>query len=116
FYGPADLAWHETRVGLLTRKGKTAENAARTALESIDATSFPRDYTLFTLQLGTVLIHLGQLDEAISLTRTTIQGVHTVRGSGRIVADLRRTVDLLGKQNYSPAKAFATAARRLVAS
>lgn len=68
------------------------------------------------MRLGTVLTRLGQLDEAIRVTRTAIQGVHAVRGSGRIVTDLRRTVDLLGKQNYPPAKNFATAARRLIAS
>ncbi|MGQ0777620.1 MAG: hypothetical protein ACT4NY_24955 [Pseudonocardiales bacterium] len=116
FYGPADLAWHETQVGLFTRKGAAAENAARTAVESVDATAFPRNYLLYTVRLGSVLTQLKQLDEAISVTRTAIQGVHEVRGSGRIVADLRRTVELLGKQNYPPARTFATAARRLIAS
>ncbi|MGH3940433.1 MAG: helix-turn-helix domain-containing protein [Pseudonocardiaceae bacterium] len=114
FYGPADLAWHETQVGLLTRNGRAAENAARTAVDRVDATSFPRNHILYTVRFGNVLTHLGQLDEAISVTRTAIQGVHAVRGSGRIVADLHRTVDLLGKQNYPPAKNFAAAARRLV--
>jgi hypothetical protein len=68
------------------------------------------------VRLGTVLTHLGQFDEAISVTRTAVQGVYAVRGSGRIVADLRRTVDMLGKQNYPPARTFATAARRLILS
>jgi hypothetical protein len=40
--------------------------------------------------------------------------VDTVRGSGRIVSDVRRTVDLLGQQNYPPTRTFATAARRLL--
>lgn len=116
FYGPADLAWHETQVALLTRRGKAAESAARTAVDNVDATAFPRNHILYTVRLGTVLTHRRQLDEAISVTRTAIHGMHAVRGSGRIVADLRRTVDLLGKQNYPPAKTFATAARRLVSS
>lgn len=116
FYGPADLACHETQVGLLTRKGKAAENAARTAVENVDAIAFPRNHILYTVHLGTVLTRLGQLEEAISVTRTAIQGVTAVHGSGRITTDLHRTIDLLGKQNYPPAKTFATAARRLIAS
>lgn len=52
FYGPADLAWHETQVGLLTRRGKAAENAARTAVDSGDATAFPRNHTLYTVRLA----------------------------------------------------------------
>jgi hypothetical protein len=46
FWGLADLAWHETRVALAAKQGKAAEVAARTALASVDATSFPRNHTL----------------------------------------------------------------------
>jgi hypothetical protein len=52
FWGPADLAWHETRVALATRQGKPAEVAARTALASADAASFPRNHTFYTASLG----------------------------------------------------------------
>jgi hypothetical protein len=61
-----------------------------------------------------VLIRRGQLDEAIAVTSDAVQQVDSVRGSARIVARLNRTVDLLGQQDYPPAKMFATAARRLL--
>jgi len=37
-----------------------------------------------------------------------------MRGCGRAVTQLHHTVDLLGRQNYPPAKSFAAAARRLL--
>lgn len=114
FWGPADLAWHETRVALVTRQGKAVEIAARTALASADAASFPRNRTLYAAGLGSVLAQRGQLDEAISVTSEAIQAVHVVRGSGLTIASLRQTVDLLGQQKYVPARSFATAARLLL--
>ncbi|MGA9311272.1 MAG: helix-turn-helix transcriptional regulator, partial [Pseudonocardiaceae bacterium] len=111
--GPADLAWHETRVALVTKQGKSAEVAARTALATVDATSFPRNHTLYAAGLGSILTQRGQLDEAINVTSQAIQGAHAVRGSGLAVSNLRQVVDLLGQQKYLPAKTFATAARRL---
>ena len=116
FWRPADLAWHGTRVALATRQGKYAEVAARTALASVDATSFPRNHTAYGAGLGSVLTQRGQLDEAISVTSEAIHAVHAVRGSGWTVASLHHTIDLLGQQNYALAKAFATAARRLLPS
>lgn len=114
FWGPADLVCHETRVGLIIRNGRTAETAARAALANVDAEAFPRNHTLYTARLGSVLTQLGQLDEAIAVVGRAVQGVDAVQGSGRIVADLYRTVDLLGKRSYPPARAFAAAARRLL--
>ncbi|MGB6162696.1 MAG: helix-turn-helix transcriptional regulator [Pseudonocardiaceae bacterium] len=114
FWGPADLAWHETRVALITKQGKSAEVAARTALASVDTASFPRNRTLYAAGLGSVLTQRGQLDEAISLTSEAIQGVHAGHGSGRIITRLHRTVDLLGQQRYPPATTFAAAARHLL--
>jgi hypothetical protein len=114
FWGPADLAWHETRVALAARQGKSAEVAARAALANVDTVSFPRNHTLYTAGLGWVLAQRGQLDEAISVTSEAIQGVHAGHGSGRIVANLHRTADLLGQQKYPPATTFAAAARRLL--
>ncbi|MGH3427440.1 MAG: hypothetical protein ACRDQZ_07715, partial [Mycobacteriales bacterium] len=64
--------------------------------------------------LGSVLVQRGRLDEAISVTTEAIRGVHAEHGSGRIVTSIHRTVDLLGQQKYSPATAFAAAARRLL--
>jgi hypothetical protein len=101
---------------LATRQGKYAEVAARTALASVDATSFPRNHTAYGAGLGSVLTQRGQLDEAISVTSEAIHAVHAVRGSGWTVASLHHTIDLLGQQNYALAKAFATAARRLLPS
>ncbi|MGH3772680.1 MAG: helix-turn-helix domain-containing protein [Pseudonocardiaceae bacterium] len=114
FWGPADLAWHETTVGLVTRDGKTAEAAARAALASADADAFPRNHILYTAGLGSILTRLGQLDEAIAVTSDAVQRADAVRGSGRIVSDLHHTVDLLGKQNHPPARTFAIAAHRLL--
>jgi len=71
----------------------------------------PRNHTLYSVRLGSVLTQLGQLDEAIAVTSDAVQRVATIRGSGRIVADLHRSVDLLEQQNYPPAHAFARAAR-----
>ncbi|MBV9139922.1 MAG: helix-turn-helix domain-containing protein [Pseudonocardiales bacterium] len=114
FWGPADLAAHEKSVALATRQGKAAEVAARTALASVDATAFPRNYTSYTASLGLVLAQRSQLDEAISVTTEAIQAVHAGHGSGRIVTRLHRTLDLLEQQKYPPATTFATAARRLL--
>ncbi|MGB8231240.1 MAG: helix-turn-helix transcriptional regulator [Pseudonocardiaceae bacterium] len=114
FWGLADLAWHETRVALATKQGQAAEVAARTALASVDATSFPRNHTLYAAGLGSILTQRGQLDEAINVTSQAVQGAHAVRGSGLAVSNLRHVVDQLGQQKYTPAKTFATAARRLL--
>ncbi|MGH3866490.1 MAG: hypothetical protein ACRDQ4_10205 [Pseudonocardiaceae bacterium] len=64
--------------------------------------------------MGLVLTQRGQLDQAISVTTEAIQTVHAVRGSGRVVASLHRTVDLLGQQKYPPAATFAATARHLL--
>ncbi len=114
FWGPADLAWHETQVALAARQGKSAEIAARAALANADATSFPRNRTLYAAGLGSVLVQRGQLDEAISVTSEAIQAVHAVEGSGLTIASLRQTVNLLGQQKYAPARSFATAAHLLL--
>ncbi len=114
FWGPADLAWHETRVALVTKQGKSAEVAARTALARVDATSFPRNHILYAAGLGSILTQRGQLDEAISVTSQAVQGAHAVRGSGLALSNLRHVVALLEQQKYPPAKTFATAARRLL--
>lgn len=114
FWGPADLAWHETRTALATGNGRSAELAARAALTSVDKDAFPRNHTLYTVRLGSVLTQLGQLDEAINITSEAIQGVYGVRGSRRVFSDLHRTVGLLEQQKYAPATTFAAAARRLL--
>ncbi|MGH3930056.1 MAG: hypothetical protein ACRDTF_08785, partial [Pseudonocardiaceae bacterium] len=114
FYGPSDLAWHETLTAVLMRNGKLAETAARAALANVNATSYPRNHVLVTVRLGSVLIQIGQLDEASNVTSRAVHAVHTIRGSGRTISDLRHTIDLLGRQNYPPAKSFATAAHRLL--
>ncbi|MGH3797307.1 MAG: helix-turn-helix domain-containing protein [Pseudonocardiaceae bacterium] len=114
FYGSTDLAAHETTAALLMRNGKLAETSARAALADVDATSFPRNHVLRTVRLGSVLTQVGKLDEAINVTSRAVHGVHTIRGSGRTITDLRHTIDLLGRQNYPPAKSFSTAAHRLL--
>jgi transcriptional regulator with XRE-family HTH domain len=114
FWGPADLACHEQRVALLGRKGKAAEVAARAALASVNIMSFPRNHVAYTVDLSSVLTQLGQFDEAISVTSDAIHRVRKIQGSGRTIAKLRRTVDLLGQQKYAPAKNFASAARLLL--
>jgi hypothetical protein len=116
FWGPADLAWHETQVALVGRKGKSAEAAARAALAGVDIALFPRNHVCYTVGLSSVLTQLGQFDEAISVTSDAIHGVQGMRGSGRTIAKLRHTVDLLGQQKYEPAVTFATVARRLLPS
>lgn len=62
------------------------------------------------------MTRLGQLDEAISLASNAIQGAHEIQGSGYVITNLRRAVDLLEKQKYPPATTFATAARRLLSA
>ncbi|MGH3828716.1 MAG: helix-turn-helix domain-containing protein [Pseudonocardiaceae bacterium] len=112
FWGPADLAWHETKVALATGQVKSAEAAARAALARVDPVLFPRNHTLYAAGLGLILAQRGQLDEAISVTTDAMH--QEFRGSGRVIANLRRTVDLLGQQKYPPATTFAAAARRLL--
>jgi transcriptional regulator with XRE-family HTH domain len=114
FWGPADLSAHEIMVALATGQGRLAEAAARRALANVDAEAFSRNHVSYASHLGLVLIQRRQLDEAITVTSNAIQRVDTIRGSGRITARLNRTVDLLGQQDYLPAKTFATAARRLL--
>lgn len=114
FWGPADLAAHEIMVGLTTGQGHLAETAARKALASVDAEAFPRNHISYSSHLGLVLVRRGQLDEAIAVTSNAVQLVDAVCGSGRIVARLNRTIELLGQQTYQPAKMFANAARRLL--
>lgn len=116
FWGPGDLAWHETRTAMATRDGRSAESAARAALTGVDQEAFPRNHTLYTVGLSSVLTRRGQLDEAITVTSEAIEGVHAVRGSRRAISDLQRTVNLLGQQKYPPAATFAAAARRLLPS
>lgn len=116
FWGPADFASHETRTALAIGNGRAAESAARAALASVDAKAWPRNHTLYTARLGSVLTRRGQLDEAITVTSEAIEGAHAVRGSRRAISDLHRTVDLLGQQKYPPAATFAAAARRLLPS
>lgn len=114
FWGPADLAAHEIMVALPAGQAKLAEAAARRALSSVDTEAFSRNHASYAAHLGLVLIRRGQFDEAIAVTRDAVQQVDAVCGSGRIVARLNRTVDLLGQQDYPPAKIFAIAARRLL--
>jgi hypothetical protein len=73
-----------------------------------------RVITLYTVDLASVLIQFGQLDEAISVTSDAIHSVQDVQGSGRTIAKLRGTVDLLGQQCRAPATTFATTARRFL--
>ncbi|MGH3722462.1 MAG: hypothetical protein ACRDRI_27240 [Pseudonocardiaceae bacterium] len=80
FWDPADLAWHETSVALATGQGKSAEIAARTALASVDAVTFPRNHTLYVANLGSVLVQRGQLDEAISVRPAEIPPGDHLRG------------------------------------
>jgi hypothetical protein len=101
-------------VALATGQGRLAEAAARRALANVDAEAFSRNHVSYASYLGLVLIQRRQLDEAITVTSNAVQRVDTIRGSGRITARLNRTVDLLGQQDYLPAKTFATAARRLL--
>lgn len=114
FWGPADLAWHETRTALATGNGRSAESAARAALTSVDQDAFPRNHTLYTVRLSSILTRRGQLDEAITVTSEAIEGAHAVGGSRRAFSDLHRTVNLLEQQKYPPATTFAAAARRLL--
>lgn len=116
FWSPADLACHETRTALALGRPQIAERAARAALACADRHAFPRNHTIYTVRLASVLTRVGQLDEAIDVTSRAVQNADLLRGSRRINTDLRRTVDLLGQQSYAPAQTFATAARRLLAA
>ncbi|MGH4016742.1 MAG: helix-turn-helix domain-containing protein [Pseudonocardiaceae bacterium] len=114
FWGPADLAWHETRVALAFGQGTLAVGAARAALVANDAQAYPRNQALYTVGLGSVLTRVGQFDEAIVITSEAVQRMDAMRGCGRAVTKLHSTIDLLGRQNYPPATSFAAAARPLL--
>ena len=116
FWSPADLACHETRTALALGRPQVAERAARAALAAADHAAFPRNHTIYTVRLASVLTRVGQLDEAIDVTSRAVQNADLLRGSRRISTDLRRTVDLLGQQSYPPARTFAVAAQRLLAA
>lgn len=114
FWGPADLAWHETRVALAAGNGRSAESAARAALTGVDKDAFPRNHTLYTARLGSVLTQLGQLDEAIGITSEAIEGVHRSAAHVEFSPLSHGTIDLLEQKDCSSAKTFAVAARRLL--
>ncbi|MGH3570033.1 MAG: hypothetical protein ACRDRH_29280, partial [Pseudonocardia sp.] len=114
FWGPADLAWQESRVALALGQGKLALGAARAALTTNDAATYPRNHTLYTVGLGSILTQTGQFDEAIAVTRDAIQRVDAMRGCERAITQLHHTLNLLERQNYPPATSFATAARQLL--
>lgn len=114
FWGPADLASYESRVALALGQGKPALGAARAALAANDAEAYPRNHTLYTVGLGSVLTRVGLFDEAIAVTSDAVQRMDAMRGCGRAVTQLHHTVELLGRQNYPPATSFAAAARQLL--
>lgn len=114
FWGPADLAWNETRVALAFGQGKLAVGAARAALAANDAEAYPRNQTLYTVGLGSVLTRVGQFDEAIAVTSDTVHRMDAMHGCGRAATHLHHTIDLLGRQNYPPETSFTAAARRLL--
>lgn len=114
FWGAADLACHETRVALVLGDGRSAERAARRAYESADKATFPRNHTIYAVRLGQVLARTGQLEEAISVTADAVERVDAVRGSRRIVDDLRSSINMLGTHAYKPAQEFSRAARKVL--
>lgn len=116
FWSPADLACHQTRVALALGHAGIAERSARDALTSADEERFPRNHAIYSARLGGVLAHVGQLDEAISVTSDAVKRVDQLSGSRRIVTDLTATVNHLGNRSYAPAQQFAKAARRLLAA
>jgi transcriptional regulator with XRE-family HTH domain len=116
FWGPADLACHETRVALATGNKASAERSARSAFENANVETFPRNHTIYAVRLGSVLTQLGHYDEAISVTSEAVQRADLISGSYRINADLRQVVTMLGNQKYPAAREFAGAARRLLVS
>jgi len=114
FWGAADLACHETRVALAAGDGRSAERAARTAFDSADKDAFPRNHTIYAARLGQILAQTGQIDEAIAVTSDAVEQVDSVRGSRRIIDDLRWTIQLLDAREYRPAQEFAAAARKVL--
>ncbi len=113
FWNPADLACHETRVALALGEARNAERFARSAVESSDAATFPRNHAIYELRLGRVLARVGQLDESIAVTGSAINNSEVLSGSRRIAADLHATLNLLDDRDYGPAKTFAQAARKI---
>jgi hypothetical protein len=101
-------------VALAAGDGRSAERAARTAFDSADKGAFPRNHTIYAVRLGQVLAQTGQIDEAIAVTSDAVEQVDSVRGSRRIIDDLRRTIQLLGTREYRPAQEFAAAARKVL--
>ena len=87
FWSPADLACHETRTALALGRPQIAERAARAALASADRDAFPRNHTIYTVRLASVLTRVGQLDEAIDVTSRAVQNADLLRG---IAADQHR--------------------------
>ncbi|MGH3615166.1 MAG: hypothetical protein ACRDRK_21740 [Pseudonocardia sp.] len=113
FWNPADLAWHETSVALALGDVKAAEKSARAAVTNSDQTLFPRNHALYTVRLGGILTHRGQLEEAIAVTTTAVKDSDLFSGSRRIMTDLHSTLELLSQQKFAPARTFAEAARKI---
>jgi transcriptional regulator with XRE-family HTH domain len=110
FWNLADLACHEMRAALYEGRDGDAERAARQALQHADATTMPRNATIYAAYLGGVLTQVGKLDEAIRVTRNAIEGAAALR-SARINRHLLMTLDMLGRQPYAAARSFSESAR-----
>jgi hypothetical protein len=81
FWSAADLACHETRTALALGRPQVA---ARAALAAPDHAAFPRNHTIYTVRLTSVLTRVGQLDRAIDVTSRAVQNADLPRGSRRI--------------------------------
>lgn len=106
FWGPADLACHESRVAFALGDARAAEASARAAVTAGDSERFPRNVASYAADLSNVLTRSGKIDEAITATSDALERTRSVGGSKRVTTRLTRTVNALGALKYAPAQEF----------
>jgi hypothetical protein len=114
FWSYADLACHRARVALVLDDLREAERASRLAVAASDATTYPRNHTLYTALLGTSLARGGAVDEAMAVTPPVV--VQATRfGSRRILGETRRVLgEIERRKGYRPAESFTAWARQVL--
>lgn len=112
FWGPDDFACHRSKAALALTDYATAERAARTALAGARTGPFARNQALYGVRVGHILARRRSLDEAIATLRPVAAAPI---GSGRVRAELRTAVAVIGRhRDYRPAAEFARWAHRMV--
>jgi transcriptional regulator with XRE-family HTH domain len=116
FWGPADLACHESKAAMLLGDHALAEQAARRTVSTAEADGrgLERNRILYAVRLGNVLVRRRAIEEAMHVMTPAVAKAASI-SSDRVRAELGAGVSLLaGRRDYVPARAFAAWANRML--